>query len=186
MPDEPGGGGAGGVLGVAVPLVVGIIHNATRPGRIANEAKDKGYVPQGSRDWIDRIGDALFDPSGEGERSVPTSARLNMAKWRQVARDYFAGHQTGDLVVYRWDTPRPDKDDLSEWYVYVLGDDGRWYSTFIFDTSEGAHTMVDRLVPEAGLRLPVTTPTPPRPDPLLPTSTTSSRRACQTANLSVR
>jgi hypothetical protein len=64
-------------------------------------------VPQGSRDWIERIGDAVFDPAGDGERFVPTSARLNMAKWRQIAREHFAGHQMGDLVVYRWDTPRP-------------------------------------------------------------------------------
>lgn len=149
-PDEPGGGGGvGGALLTVAPIVLGIIHNRTRPGRIADKAKDRGYVPQGSRDWIERIGDVLFDPTGEGERSVPTAARVNMAKWRQVARDYFAGHQTGDLVVYRWDTPRPGKDDLSEWYIYVLGDDGRWYATFIFDTSEGAHTMADRLVPQA-------------------------------------
>lgn len=150
VPDESGGGGGvGGVLFTVVPMIVGIVHNATRPGRIADKAKDKGYVPQGSRDWIERIGDAVLDPAGDSERSVPTSARLNMAKWRQIAREHFAGHQTGDLVVYRWDTPRPGKDDLAEWYIYVLGDDGRWYATFILDTSEGAHTMVDRLVPQA-------------------------------------
>lgn len=149
-PDESGGGGGvGGVLFTVAPIVVGIIHNATRPGRIADKAKDQGYVPQGSRGFIERVGDVLFDPTGEGERSVPTSARLNMAKWRQVASEHFAGHQPGDLVVYRWDTPRRGKDDVSEWYIYVLGDDGRWYATFIFDTSEGAHTMVDRLVPQA-------------------------------------
>jgi hypothetical protein len=150
-PEEPSGGGGGvlGVLGVFAPLVVGTVHNATRPGRIADKAKAKGYVPQGSRDVIEKIGDVLFDPSGEGERSVPTSARLNMSVWRQKTRDYFSGHHTGDLLVFRWDTPRPDKDDLNEWYLYILGDDGRWYALMIFDSSDGAHLMADRLAPAA-------------------------------------
>jgi hypothetical protein len=149
-PDEPGrGGGPGGAIATVATIVIGIIHNATRPGRIADKAKEKGYVPQGSRDWIDRIGVVMFDPTREGERSVPTSSRINMAKWRQNTAELFAGHQPGDLVVYRWDTPRPDQDDLSEYYIYVLGDDGRWYPAFILPTLEGAHTLAGRLVPQA-------------------------------------
>ena len=123
-----GGGGTGGTLFAIAPLVLGYIHERTRAGRVEERAKEKGYVPQGDRGGVlERAGDVLFDPFGEGERNVPISARVNMAKWRQTARDWFSGHKPGDTVVYHWDYYRDSRDVYSRWFVYMLAVDGKWF-----------------------------------------------------------
>ena len=117
-------GGAGpGTLSLGVGIALGQLHERARARRIAERAKGEGYVPQGNRGGIlDRIGDLVHDPTGEGERRVPTATRLNMAKWRQKAREHFRGHKPGDTVVYRWDDKEKDR-----YLVYMLGVDGKWF-----------------------------------------------------------
>jgi len=50
-------------------------HERARAGGVEERAKDQGYVPRGDRGGLlDRLGDLLYDPFGDGERSVPMSA----------------------------------------------------------------------------------------------------------------
>jgi hypothetical protein len=150
-PKKPskGGGGIGGVVGVIVPWVLGEIHQRAQASHVAERAKDKGYVPEGDRGWLDKLGDILFDPTGEGERNVPITARVNMAKWRQTARGLFSGHKPGDTVVYRWDYYRSSRPMYSRYFVYLLGVNGKWFIITEGTSLEGAHNFSDRESPDS-------------------------------------
>ena len=138
------------MLFAVAPYVLGYVHERTRARHVAERAKEKGYVPQGDRGGLlDRVGDVLFDPSGEGERSVPISARVNMAKWRQTARDWFGGHKPGGTVVYRWDYYRDSRDMYSRWFIYMLGVDGKWFIIAEGVDREGAYNFIQNLSPQA-------------------------------------
>jgi hypothetical protein len=133
----------GGVLVAVAPWILGYLHERTRAGRVAGRAKEQGYVPQGDHGgFLDILGDLVFDPTGEGEHSVPVSARVNMAKWRQDLRGVFSGHKPGDAVVFHWDYYRGSRAKYSRWFIYVLGNDGRWFIAREAATSFRAHLLV--------------------------------------------
>jgi len=116
------------VGGFVVPMVLGTVHQRATISRVEKQKKETGYVPPGSYEGgaggvIDRLGDIIYDPTQQAQRSVPLGQRLDVKVWRKKVRDYFAGHKPGDQVTYHWDKG-PGKGEIE--VTYTLGSNGRW------------------------------------------------------------
>jgi len=70
---------------------------------------------------------------------------VNIAKWRQTARDWFGGHKPGDTVIYHWDYYGDRQDVYSRWFIDMLGVDGKWFIFAEGVDREGAYNAVGNL-----------------------------------------
>jgi hypothetical protein len=106
------------------PIFFGFIHQRAEGPRMKEIADQKGYAAPNdySGPWydrfIDKVGDALFDPTLEGKDRVPLEDRFNVKVWRKKIRAYFGGHAVGDRIKFTWGG---DTD-----IEYTLMPSGRW------------------------------------------------------------
>lgn len=120
-------GTGGKVGGIIAPFFLGWAHLNALPSRLEKLAKEKGFAAPGEYSggfWArlaDKVGDVLYDPTLEAQRSVSLRSRLNVPVWRRRVRAYFSGKIPGDRLTFTW---YGKKDDVE--LTYTLSRDGRW------------------------------------------------------------
>jgi hypothetical protein len=136
----PKGGGessgvVGGVLGIAIPIVLGWVHQKAVEKRIEQQAAEKGYVPPGSpsgEGLLYDLGAWLLDPAGDAERAVGFDKRFNFPVWRARLRAIANAKQVGETLNMEWDIGKCAFDFFGDQVVeereviYRKQADGKW------------------------------------------------------------
>lgn len=137
VPGKRGGGSGaiGGLLGVALPIVLGWVHSRAVEKRIEQKAQTEGYVehdaPSGKGRLYD-IGAWLIDPLNDADKAVGFDKRFNFTVWRKRVRDVANGMKPGETLPMTWDVGKCKTDLLGHQevekrrIVYKKNADGKW------------------------------------------------------------
>lgn len=128
-------GKAGSVVGMATPIIAGIVHTPAVEKRVEEQAKKEGYVsfnsPSGQGLLYD-IGAWLIDPFKDAEFSVEMDKRFDVAVWRKRLKEAAGKKKTGETLEIEWDVGTREHDILGRQVIesreltYQKQPDGTW------------------------------------------------------------
>ncbi|HEV2914314.1 MAG TPA: DUF4157 domain-containing protein [Pyrinomonadaceae bacterium] len=124
-----------GVMGIALPMMLGWLHSMAVEKRIEEKTQKEGYVPPGAPSGMGLLYDLgawLIDPANDADKAVGIDMRFNLPVWRARIREAASARKPGETLTMTWDIGLCKFDFMGyqeiekRVVVYRKQDDGKW------------------------------------------------------------